>query len=654
VADLIEVESAHERAVEGFLGDRLQALLVADVAEARRGIRYLQESGKGRASFLPLAGARQQQDCECLRDVERAEPAVQGLLSDLYRVGGPEAGAVAAALPNALVVGGLDEALDVQSRHAGVPVVTLGGEVLRGATVEGGRVVRGLLAPRREVREIGERIERIDQTLAAARERVREQTAIAAEAEALIAELVGHIHDAEKQLVALRHARGTAEEEQRRLQRKASVLRTESSQAEQQKGAAALRLTEIGQALLQADAERSATGERLAALGNAVAEARAASEAAQARFAELRSAVAALRERATAAAAECDRLEESHRELVGRIEAARRRAGELDRRGEELRRELAESERRLSEALVERDRTAGESTAVENRVQEIRNELDGREAALKERRRERDTLRAAVAELDVERARIASDLDHLARESFQTVDRTAAECASALSDEERGAEAEQLEEQAAELRQKLERMGAVNVLAVEQSQELEERHQFLTAQRQDLLDSIAELESAVRKIDRASRERFREAFQVINQHFGEVFRQLFGGGTAGLSLLDENDLLESGIDVMAQPPGKRLQNVMLLSGGEKALTAIALLFAIFQYKPSPFCILDEVDAPLDDANIGRFVRMLEGMKEHTQFVLITHSRKTMEIADQLYGVTMEEPGVSKLVSVQFA
>jgi chromosome segregation protein len=204
-----------------------------------------------------------------------------------------------------------------------------------------------------------------------------------------------------------------------------------------------------------------------------------------------------------------------------------------------------------------------------------------------------------------------------------------------------------------ELRQRIDRMGPVNVLAVEQAQELEERHRFLTAQRQDLVDSIKELDDAIRKIDRSSRERFKEAFQIINEHFGRIFKQLFGGGTAGLSLIDEEDILESGIDVMAQPPGKRLQSVMLLSGGEKALTAIALLFAIFQYKPSPFCILDEVDAPLDDANIGRFVRMLDGLKGQTQFVLITHSRRTMEIADQLYGVTMEEPGVSKLVSVRF-
>jgi chromosome segregation protein len=263
-------------------------------------------------------------------------------------------------------------------------------------------------------------------------------------------------------------------------------------------------------------------------------------------------------------------------------------------------------------------------------------------------------LRDAINDLEVNKARTGSDLDHLARECHQALNQTAAEAAATLTDEDRGRELDALETDIQQMRERLDKMGPVNILAVEQAQEHEERSTFLTAQRQDLLDSIAELDSAIKKIDKTSRERFREAFDIINQHFGEIFKQLFGGGTAGLSLIDEEDILESGIDVMAQPPGKRLQNVMLLSGGEKALTAISLLFGIFQYKPSPFCILDEVDAPLDEANIGRFVRMLEGLKDKTQFVLITHSRKTMEIADQLYGVTMEEPGVSKLVSVRLS
>jgi chromosome segregation protein len=208
------------------------------------------------------------------------------------------------------------------------------------------------------------------------------------------------------------------------------------------------------------------------------------------------------------------------------------------------------------------------------------------------------------------------------------------------------------EEAIAELREKIDRMGPVNMMAIEQSKELEERHTFLSTQRLDLVESIAQTNEAINRIDETTHARFREAFTAINANFQETFSTLFGGGKAGITLLDENDPLESGIDIVAQPPGKRLQSVMLLSGGEKALAAIALMFGIFKYKPSPFCLLDEIDAPLDDANIGRFVEMLRSMLDRTQFIIITHNRKTMEIANRLYGVTMEEPGVSKLISIQ--
>ncbi len=208
------------------------------------------------------------------------------------------------------------------------------------------------------------------------------------------------------------------------------------------------------------------------------------------------------------------------------------------------------------------------------------------------------------------------------------------------------------EEAIAALRGKIDRLGPVNMMAIEQFDELETRHVFLSTQRTDLVDSIAQTSEAIKRIDETTRARFVEAFSAINTNFQQTFSTLFGGGRAGLTLLDENDPLESGIEIIAQPPGKRLQSVQLLSGGEKALTAIALMFGMFKYKPSPFCLLDEIDAPLDDANIGRFVEMLRGMQQHTQFIVITHSRKTMEIADRLYGVTMEEPGISKLISVQ--
>jgi len=208
------------------------------------------------------------------------------------------------------------------------------------------------------------------------------------------------------------------------------------------------------------------------------------------------------------------------------------------------------------------------------------------------------------------------------------------------------------EEAITRLRDKIDRLGPVNMMAIEQFDELETRHVFLTTQRTDLVESIAQTSEAIMRIDETTSVRFTEAFTAIQGNFQVTFSTLFGGGRAGLTLLDENDPLESGIDIVASPPGKRLQSVQLLSGGEKALTAIALMFAIFKYKPSPFCLLDEIDAPLDDANVGRFVEMLRGMLDHTQFILITHNRRTMEIANRLYGVTMEEPGVSKLISVQ--
>src|SRR6185436_15189157 len=214
------------------------------------------------------------------------------------------------------------------------------------------------------------------------------------------------------------------------------------------------------------------------------------------------------------------------------------------------------------------------------------------------------------------------------------------------------AESMSAEEAITRLREKIDRLGPVNMMAIEQFDELETRHVFLTTQRKDLTESIAQTSEAIKRIDETTRHRFSEAFAAINRNFQETFSTLFGGGRAGLTLLDENDPLESGIEIIAQPPGKRLQSVQLLSGGEKALTAIALMFAMFKFKPSPFCLLDEIDAPLDDANIGRFVEMLRGMQGHTQFIVITHNRKTMEIDDRLYGVTMEEPGVSKLISVQ--
>jgi chromosome segregation protein len=203
-----------------------------------------------------------------------------------------------------------------------------------------------------------------------------------------------------------------------------------------------------------------------------------------------------------------------------------------------------------------------------------------------------------------------------------------------------------------DLRGRLDRMGEVNLAAIGEYEELTSRFQFMSRQKEDLEKSIADLQQTIVKLNRVCRLRFKESFEAINEKFEVIFPRLFRGGKAKLVLTDENDYLETGVDIVVQPPGKKLQSITLLSGGEKALTAVSLLFAIFLTKPSPFCFLDEVDAPLDDANLDRFNDMIHEMSSHSQFVLVTHNKKTMESAEMLYGITMAEPGVSKVVSVR--
>jgi chromosome segregation protein len=204
-----------------------------------------------------------------------------------------------------------------------------------------------------------------------------------------------------------------------------------------------------------------------------------------------------------------------------------------------------------------------------------------------------------------------------------------------------------------EMKQRIDAMGPVNMMALEEFNECEQRFGFMTRERDDLLKSIADTQQAIAELDLVSRERFEQAFNAINANFSEAFHTIFGGGMAEMRLTEPDSSGDAGIDVVASPPGKRMQNVLLLSGGEKAMTALALLIAIFRYQPSPFCILDEVDAPLDEANVGRFTRLVGDMSGQTQFIIVTHNRKTMETGSVLYGVTMQEPGVSKLVSVRW-
>jgi chromosome segregation protein len=302
---------------------------------------------------------------------------------------------------------------------------------------------------------------------------------------------------------------------------------------------------------------------------------------------------------------------------------------------------------------------AAQITQTEAEVNRLAIEETTMREALRAGEEELKQIRAQVTEAQEKRSQIEVDLvkrqaemgylDETSRKELNVPVSELAAGDETLPDAEALAETERLY---MEVKNRIDALGPVNPDALQEYQETQQRHEFLSLQRQDLLDSIRDTEKAIQEIDVVSREKFAEAFEAINNNFREGFTTLFGGGTGEMRLTDQENVAESGIDIVASPPGKKLQNVLLLSGGEKALAAVALLMAIFKYQPSPFCIMDEVDAPLDEANIDRLTRLLKEMSAQTQFIVITHSKKTMESAAALYGVTMQEPGVSKLVSVK--
>jgi chromosome segregation protein len=687
VADFLEVDPGYERAVEACLGDLLQHVIVPDHEEAVRGLALVRDHNAGRCGFLVVRADEREPQPAPAPDLP-----VAGLvpMAAIVRIAGPHAARIQRAVGHAWIAASVQHAVSA-SLATDLPVVTPEGDLFRGAHLVSGGVreeSRGILSTKREIKELRDR----GVTLQDGLRRLSEQTAVVeatiAGLSSRIADLTAEAHRHEKAIVGIEASVTKALETRDRLRRKADVLATERGRLQEDRRSLEAREAEARASVTTQDGVRQAAEEQLAQAQRQLQEARDAAEVLGRRAADARAAHAALVERAAALVADVARQAEVLADLESRFEARQEEARQNDARRADLRQTIEDGKRQLDVDLQDLERRRADVRQADEQLAVLHGDAAAGDDAIREARRVRDALRDNVGELDLARVTAESDLSHLASTCVEAVQATLgqvlAEVAEAEADgrlapgtaapeepEEEGETAEEGEAVAEPLplwdaratpsdpeatitglKAKIERLGPVNMMAIEQFDELETRHAFLTAQRVDLRESIAATGEAIKRIDETSKERFREAFAVINDNFQETFAVLFGGGRAGLTLLDETDVLESGIEIEAQPPGKRLQNVHLLSGGEKALTAIALMFGIFRYKPSPFCVLDEIDAPLDDANIGRFVEILKQMQQGTQFIIITHSRKTMEIADRLYGVTMEEPGVSKLVSVK--
>lgn len=688
LADFIKVSPEAEKLVEVGLKDELQYLLTPTFEDALKAIDFLKRGQHGRATFLVLNATpksnAQEVSSEAPHQIIRLIDLL-GLKPELRKI-------VQQALPRlsqTVVADQLDQAItaSISTNGKGNSFLTPTGEFISaGHIISGGSFATqgsGILALKREIEELAlqeetltnqiYQKEEITLTLKTEVNHLNEQNQI----------LDAHQRNIEKILVQQRATLSQLEREIERTASHSRVVEIEIQQAE-------LEYTEFETKLSQATIESHKAGTLLteaeaqaAAAGNAVVQVRQQAAERMQRLASRRADFAAKSEKRKGLQQDIRRLENEGEEISKRLSRLQMDDSEAETQTQNLQESLLKLSDDLATLVAEHQLQVTGISALADQLAREKEKLAVLESALTTGREEITALREKRAEIDIHHTKRLASLEHLEAAchaelgaslevlvkqqsaepditepttiaTFQPEETEEIDLSEPISfhtfstDFDLATGKKQLEE----LRTKVESLGPVNLLALQELGEQEERLSFLLEQKADIEQAVTDTLSVITELKKRSRERFSDAFHQINRNFSEMFLELFGGGHGEMRLIDESDILESGIDIIAQPPGKRLQNVLLLSGGEKAMAALALIMGIFKYRPSPFCLLDEVDAPLDDVNIGRFADKILEMSQNTQFMVITHSKRTMEAAKTLYGVTMEDPGVSKLISVR--
>jgi chromosome segregation protein len=658
LADFLEVDGRYENVVDEFLRDELNFIVVRSWDAANDGIRLLQSDIAGRATFL----VRPEEHTASPHAESTMEPGFGAVaLKDCIRVLSGLGDSLQRLLPklrNGFVAPDTETARKLAVEHPEAYFLSPSGETFHNVTVTGGKPrEQGPLALKRELAELQTKLAGVEaelsqnelSTLAIARAIAEDTTAL---------DTRNHERrDAERESANSGAALRQMEQETARIESRLQqwqIAEGRNKDQRQQRQDLIARKREEAASL---DAERQRAEQQVAELTEKILSLRQSREELQLAASAASAALAGLEERRRNANANFDRtnrLFDSQSQRIAQLETQITSAASEKKRRED---ETAELSLKHTELTEMRAQSIAEGETLSSEAAALRASMSELDVRLRALRHETESLREERANLSARAAKLTSDLEHLETACINDLSVEASVLREDTSIPRIEAEALASEDEAARaLKQRLEAMGPVNMMALEEFTETSARHAFLEAQRKDLLDSIENTQASIKEIDDVSRVKFDEAYSIINENFSATFTKLFGGGQAFMRLTEvdavsgkSSDL--SGIEIIASPPGKKQQNVLLLSGGEKALTALSLLVGIFQFQPAPFCVLDEVDAPLDETNVGRFARLIAEMSESTQFVVITHSKRTMEQADVMYGVTMQEPGVSKIVSV---
>ncbi|MGH9679865.1 MAG: hypothetical protein ACRD4Y_07925, partial [Candidatus Acidiferrales bacterium] len=657
LADYAEVEQRYENAVEQFLRDELEYVVVETFDVARAGIALLRDEVGGRATFFVDSLRKlnlQPNEPVVPFEIETQTVSRLDRLVEFRDPLGPAAKQFLPRLQSAFLVEQPETAERLARENPAYSFVTPDGTTYQGRVVSGGRPSEsGPLGMKRELRSLDAEVLQLERAASEAQAALQHVEEELRASEATIEQAVAQHVESEKLAVAATLQRDQARGDMVRLsmelsscQTELTRLRNDAASAQRRAQAAQQRRGEVSDARAAAELEITQAVEQQAALRQT---ALAKQEDLSARRAEM----AALSERLASAETFATRIGKELQDLVGRQASLVQQRDALLLEREQLATQTEEHQRRVESLRAEKQRLELRGAEMEREFNETRTRAVQADDSARMARQKLGDLREERGKHEIERARNDSEREHLRQTCLEELNAQPedlmAEFPALLSGEELRASDAQYHE----MKARIESMGPINMMALEEYNDCEQRFGFLGRERTDLLQSITDTQQAITELDLVCKQKFEEAFGVINSNFATAFHTLFGGGTGEMRLSEPDSSGEPGIDVVAQPPGKRLQNVLLLSGGEKAMTALALLIAIFRYQPSPFCILDEVDAPLDEANVGRFTKLVSEMSSGTQFIVVTHNRRTMEKASVLYGVTMQEPGVSKLVSVRW-
>ncbi|MGQ9508242.1 MAG: chromosome segregation protein SMC [Thermodesulfobacteriota bacterium] len=649
VADIFEPDPPYEIPLEAVLGDRLQYLIVEGEEEAKEAIHFLKRESLGRGSFIPAGVKRNRRE-----DLNQSEGNEGPLpLLQFVKVKDGFSSLAEFLIGDVGVVHHLEEALQwIKKENRFRTLVTREGEVIeRSGVISGGSLDQGLslLERRRLIKDLEKKVREEEEVCRRIYEEEEGLQQEIAQREDQLERIKKEIQAREMELFHQGRDQEALRKEYSQIREKIEILQFEGSELKEEEQEIEEEKRVVLEALGQTEELREQKEEELQSLKRTVEEIREGTEELGGRITEKKVLLASIEEKERSLHSEILHLIENQKALRDLV---KRKVREI-RRGQQeatfVSQKIEQEEKAIEEEMERHRREENSLTQQRENVSQISNEWKEGEASARYLRQELEEIRRKIHKEEIQFSEFQLKLQHL-QDSIK--ERYGVTLSSSFTSPGEEIPKEEMNRRLAELKVSIEGFGEVNLMAIEEYQELKQRYDFLMEQHGDLQKSLENLKKAISRINRTTTKRFLETFHLVNEKFKEVFVRLFKGGQASLILLDESDPSTSGVDIIAQPPGKKLQNIDLLSGGEKALVATALLFGLFMIKPTPFCLLDEMDAPLDDANINRFIELVRELSKKSQFILITHNKKTMEVAHTLYGITMETPGVSKVVSVR--